>query len=198
ARQVGATDRTRKQRVTDEQGRIPLPFLRHRKADAARAVPRRVEHANPIAPEPQPSFVSFDIIKTVDRRLGIDGQADHLSLLLPALVQEVVVLVEPDGDAERLLRACDSRDVIEVRVRQEDVPDRQPLAPGRLEQQVHFVARIDDDSLTRLFAADHETVLVERLDGRAFQHHRSSLSHEPARPGSAPYEAWTPAPWISR
>jgi PleD family two-component response regulator len=59
----------------------------------------------------------------------------------------------------------DTGHVIDVRVRQQDVPDRQVLLRDELEQPVHFVTRIDDDPLSRARARDNEAVLVERPHG---------------------------------
>jgi hypothetical protein len=182
--QIGAPDRAGKQRVADEERDTLLRLLRvlrifpYRQAHAARAVSGRVQHANLVAAEPQRPL---PVIETIDRRLRSDREPEHLSLLLDTFVEEVVVAMEPDGHAEDLFRPRDARDVIEVRVRQENVADRQTPALHGREQLIHLVAGIHDDALMRVLAPDDESVLVEGLDRRVLQHHRSSVSHRPAR-----------------
>ena len=65
--------------------------------------------------------------------------------------------------------------MIEVRVRQEDVADRQTPALHGREQLIHLVAGIHDDALMRVLAADDESVLEEGLDRRVLQDHLNSV-----------------------
>ena len=61
--------------------------------------------------------------------------------------------------------------MIDVRVRQQDVADRQPALPGERQQRRHLVARIDQHRLLRLLAADDEAVLEEGTDGLTLNYH---------------------------
>jgi len=81
------------------------------------------------------------------------------------VVDEEVVLVQVNRHAEGGLRRGDSGDMIDVRVRQQDVQDLDGLLRNELEQPVHFVAGIDDDALARARTCDDEAVLVERSHG---------------------------------
>jgi CheY-like chemotaxis protein len=72
--------------------------------------------------------------------------------------------VEINRDVERSLGRGHSGDVIDVRMRQEDVADGQRFAPGVLEQRLHLVARIDQHRFTRVRTGDDEAVLEEGSD----------------------------------
>ena len=69
--------------------------------------------------------------------------------------------MQTDGHAERLFRRADAGDVIDMGVRQQDVANRQLVLVDRREQLADFVARIDDDCLPGVLAADDEAVLEE-------------------------------------
>ena len=81
-----------------------------------------------------------------------------------AVVEEQIVAVQVDRHAERALGRGDAGDVIDVRVRQEDVPNRQRPPLGERQQRRDLVARIDEHGLVRLLAADDEAVLEEGTD----------------------------------
>jgi len=55
-------------------------------------------------------------------------QAEHRSGLDGAFVQKQIITVQVDGNAERLLCGRDTGDMIDVRMRQQNVTDRQPIA----------------------------------------------------------------------
>lgn len=54
--------------------------------------------------------------------------------------------------------------MVHMRVRQQDVRDRNVLSRDELEESVDLVARVDEQSLARACARDDEAVLVERSD----------------------------------
>ena len=79
--------------------------------------------------------------------------------------------MEIDRRTDRLLRSGDAGDVIDVRVREQDVPNHERVPFGERDQPVDFVARIDQDGFARLLAADNEAILEERADGLALNYH---------------------------
>ena len=114
---------------------------------------------------------AFAVVEEVYRRLPRDPEAEEDALLHDAVVEELVLPVQSDGGAKRCLRAPNARDVVEMRVREEDVLDGQAEAVNRLEQLVDLVAWIDDDALVSALAADDVAVLHERLGSVGFQNH---------------------------
>ena len=75
------------------------------------------------------------------------------------------------GCVKRVLYCANARDVIDVRVGQQDVLDLETMVAYGSEEPVDFVARIDDHSLTGPLAADHESVLIEGRFGTHFDDH---------------------------
>src|SRR5262249_15843535 len=112
AGEIGAADRAGKERVADKERRGLVAIASDREAHAARTVPGGMEHAHLIPSESQRSFA---VIKAIDRRLRFDADPEHRALLDDAFVERVVGFVQPDRDAERLFRASDARDVVEMR-----------------------------------------------------------------------------------
>src|SRR5205823_10298731 len=84
------------------------------------------------------------------------------------LVNEQMGAVKVDGHAERALCGADSGDVIDVRGREQDVPDLERVLLDEGEQAGHFVSRIDQDRLAGLAARHDEAVLEERRRGLRF------------------------------
>ena len=152
----------------------------HRETDTARTVPGRVIDPGAVlaeAPRPLP------VVEEVHLRLRFDLQPEHLSLLHDRFVEEVVVPVQPDRHAQRLLRRADAGDVIEVRVRQEDVADVQHVLLRRLQEERRLVSGVDDDAFARLLAAKDVPVFEEGLHRAGFENHR-----EPVRPPFSHYQ----------
>ena len=101
------------------------------------------------------------------------------------------------GSAERLLRPGNAGDVIEMRVRQQDVRDVQARSVHRLDHLVDLVARIDDDRLARALAAKEVPVLVERRRGvRGEEHAKVCLMIRRCPPFPCP--TCTPRSGVSR
>ena len=111
------------------------------------------------------------LVEPVDRRLRLDLQAEHRAHLDRALVQEEIVLVQANRHIQCPLGGGHTGHMIDVRVRQQDVPDRQPAALGEGEQRRHLVARIDEDRFPGLLAADDEAVLEEGTNGLTLNYH---------------------------
>jgi len=98
-------------------------------------------------------------------------KAEHPALFDHAVVEELIVSVEPDVDAETRLRRTDTGDVVEMRVRQQDLRDVDSLAFGGVEKIGDFVARVDENSGASRGARDEVTVLVERRNGGGSNQH---------------------------
>ena len=106
-----------------------------------------------------------DCIELVDWRLGLDGQAEHCAGLDGPLVEEEIVAVEVHVDAERPLCGGDAGHVIDVGVREQNVPDVQRLALDVRQEFRYFIARVDENGLASFRTGHHEAVLEERTDG---------------------------------
>src|SRR5579864_4300793 len=79
--------------------------------------------------------------------------------------------MQVDRNAKRALRRGDTGDMVNVRVRQEDVPDREGVFLREREEPVHLVARIDEHRFACVLASDDEAVLEEGADGLALNEH---------------------------
>ncbi len=110
-------------------------------------------------------------VKLVDRRLRFDAQPEHVAGLDGALIQEQVVFMEVDRNIERPLRRRDARDVVDVGVGQQTVPDGQPMTLGERQQRRDFITRIDQDRFARFFTGHDEAVLEKRSDGLRLDQH---------------------------
>ncbi len=82
------------------------------------------------------------------------------------LVQEKIVAVEMNRDAEGTLGPASPADVIDVRVRQQDGACRQPFTLDEGQQFLDRITRIDEHGLTRSLASDDVAVGHERTAGR--------------------------------
>lgn len=162
AGQIGATDTSRKQRIAHEEIGAALTGPSDFQTDSARAVPRRVMHAHLVLTERN---LLLRTVVTVDRRqVGIDLEAEPKAHRHRVLVEEQVVAMQMDRRTERALRNADARHVVDMRVGQQDVRDRDAFARDELQQAVHLVAGIDEQTLTRACARHNVAVLVERSD----------------------------------
>ena len=161
SRKVGPADRSGEQRVADEEVVAGLQLHPDLQADTAGAVARRVMrrgHAlakrDHLARHKEP----------VDWRLRFDLQSELPSHLNRSFVEEQVVAMQVNGDVERALRRGDTRDMVDVTVGQEDVPNRERPLAGDVEQVGDLVAWIDEYGLAGVRACHQEAVLEERLD----------------------------------
>ena len=115
-------------------------------------------HPGPVLAKPPRSFT---VIKEVDVRLWIGRHSEHLPLLHHSLVEEQIALVQADGRTKRLLRGSDSRDVVDMGMREEDVFDGELVALDSGKKFRHFVAGVNDYGLTGVLAADDKPVFIE-------------------------------------
>jgi hypothetical protein len=87
------------------------------------------------------------------------------------IVEKQIVVVQVHRHVERQLGDRDAGDVVDVRVRQQNVLDVEVMVADRTEQLVHLVSGIDDDRLAGTRTADDEPVLVKRRLGPHFDDH---------------------------
>ncbi len=165
---IGPADRAREERVTDEQIEPLVVFRTHLKTHAAWRVTRGLVDADQVVSE-RDGFAT--LIRAIWWWLTLHVKSEHESLLNDGVVQGTVCVVEPHWRLERRFGAADPGDVIEMRVGQQNVRDRQPRELNRRDHVVNFVAWIDDDGLARGFAAQDVAVLVERRRGMSRQQH---------------------------
>jgi hypothetical protein len=129
---------------------------------------RCVVHRNLVLTELDPLI---RCVETIDPGLRLDAQTEHQSLLHNSVVQKVVVLVQPHGDAEGPLRCRNAGDMVEMRMGEQDLFRVELMALQGVQQISHFVAGIDDDSLTGLLASQDEAILEKRRNGVCFDEH---------------------------
>ena len=111
------------------------------------------------------------VVVDIDRRLPIDLQPEHRTRFDRVLVQEHVVAVQIYRHAQRCFGRRDTGDMIDMRVGEEDMTDREVAAGGKRQEALHFIARIDVHGFACVLAADDEAVLHERPHGAALDYH---------------------------
>jgi CheY-like chemotaxis protein len=155
---VGSADRAGEQRIADEQLLAGLALFSDLQTDAAGAMTGGVMG---------PRFVLTKRdhlpgrIEDVDWRLSLDGQPERGARLNDMLIQEKVVTMQIDRDAKSVFRGTDTGHMIDMRVRQENVANRQRVPPDKRQQSLDFVAGINQEALARLLAGDDEAVFEE-------------------------------------
>ena len=102
------------------------------------------------------------LIEVVDWRWGVNPQSEQQSVLDRLLVEKQIVAMEVDRQIERAFCRSDAGDVVDVRVRQQNMRQHDVLTDSKLEQRVHFIAGIDQHAFARARTRHHETVLEER------------------------------------
>ncbi len=168
ARQVGSADRSRKQRVADEQIVATLSHLANLQADPAGAVSWRAVHSRLVVAE------RHDLsgrIELVHRWQGIDVKPEHRALFDGPLVQEEIVTVQVDRRAECALGGRDAGDVIDVGMGEQNGAHRQEVPAGERQQCGHLIPRINHDGLSRPLAGDDKAVLEEWSNRLGLDYH---------------------------
>ena len=166
--QIGAADRSSKERVADEEIRSTGSNPANLKTYAARAMSRRVMPCHLVIAEGDLLSV---FVKNVDWWWWFDPQAEQPAHLDGAIIEKKIVAVQIDRCATGTFGRRHSRHVIHVGVREEDVPDRELFAVRGVEKLLHFIAGIDHDGFSCLLAAEDETVLEERTDRTRLNYH---------------------------
>ena len=161
--QIRASDRTRKQRVADEQVCGGAIGRSDGQADAPRAMSGRVANVNGLTPE-------FDrlvrLVEPIDRRLSPDVEPEHSSVRDHIVVQEEIGRVKPDGHIERRFHVFHASDVVDMGMREQNRARIHAGSAYSRNQLRRFIARVDDHGLAGRLARDHEAVLEERRDRR--------------------------------
>ena len=92
-------------------------------------------------------------------------KAKHRALLRQAIDPELIARMWPDdGQLQSLGQLARAAGVVDVRVREPDLAEREPQALDFC-QQVEIAARVDDGGLAGGIAPDDGTVLLEGRDG---------------------------------
>ena len=141
--------------------------------DASRRVARRLVHA-----EAQLSHVELLTRRelAVRRRLRLDAKAEHQPLLHDGVVQKAIGGMQVDGQrAERLPHRAHARDVVDVRVGQQNRRQVQAIRTHTRDQRSGALAGIDGDRLAGLSTHEEQRVLVERRGGKRLQTHCSEF-----------------------
>lgn len=170
ARKIRAPDRAGKQRVSDKEIAClhAVCGLSDLQADTAGTMARRVVWPDLAIAEGE--YLSR-VIKRIDgRERRTWRQAEHPRLIVCPLVEEQIVRVKPDRNVQCALGRGNSRDVIDVRVREKDVGERDPGAARIRQQRVNLVAGIDEHAVLRPRTGDNEAVLEEGRDGPALDY----------------------------
>ena len=171
ARQVGAPDRSGEQRISHEEMRSGLALLSQLKTHAAWSVTGRVMYADLVVAKTQ----GAQVVKDVDWRRLFDREAEHLPLLDRLLVQRQIVFMEIDAGVQCVFDERDARNVIDVRVRKQDMRHFETVILNRAKQCASPITRIDDDAFARALAADDEPILVKRRAGPDLENHSITI-----------------------
>ena len=112
-------------------------------------------------------------VERVDGRLWLDAKSEQQPAFDDAVVQKKVVAMQVHRHTKGFFCGRNACHVVDVRVRQQDVANRQPVALDEGEESLNLIARIDEDRVARLFAGDHEAVLEKRTNCLGFENHRA-------------------------
>src|SRR5690606_7658291 len=124
------------QRVADEQLARCLVAAPNRQAHAAGTMARRMPRLYDVPAKRQ---ADITVEESIDRRLALDLEPEHLSLFDDAVVEKQVLAVQPDWHAERGFRAAHAGDVVEVRVRQQNRLDVGCRTPDDAKELIDLV-----------------------------------------------------------
>lgn len=161
--QVGSTDAAGKERVADEQVHASLAWTANLEAHASGTMSWCVVHTHFVLAEG--NLLVRSVVAVDRRQIGIDVESEEAPLCDGLLVEKLIVAVQMNRRVQCTLRHADTRHVVDVCVREQDVGDGDALFGDEFEQTVHFVARIDQHALACASAGDDEAVLVEGGDG---------------------------------
>ena len=103
-------------------------------------------------------------VEVVDWWLRFDTQAKEPSVLDGFFVQEQIVAMQRYGHVERSLGSRNTGDVVDMRVRQKDLRQRDSFTSGKLEQARDFVPWIDEHAFPRPRTGDDESIFEEWAD----------------------------------
>jgi CheY-like chemotaxis protein len=101
------------------------------------------------------------VVEAIDRRRLFDMEAKHASLLDSMFVERQIVSMEIHRCRRRVPGCRHSGDVIDVRVRQENMPDVELVCRDGGKEIIDLVARIDHNGFAGSLTANHEAILVK-------------------------------------
>ena len=147
-------------------------MLSNLQADAAGTVTGRVV---------RPHFTGSErddlarLVIGVDRRRRLDAHAEHHTRLHRLLVEKQIVAMQINGHTQRTFGRRHAGDMIDVRVGEQDVADRQFLPLGKRQQAANLIAGIDEHRLARRIAPDDEAVFQELSNRLPLNYHDRSM-----------------------
>lgn len=100
---------------------------------------------------------------------GRGRHAQPLGLQREALVERHVGFVEQRFRARHMPKLGESSDVVDMTVRRHDRGDGEAAAIERLADPFHFVARIDDDRLSRFGVTENDAVTLQGADRKRLE-----------------------------
>ena len=135
----------------------------------ARRVPRAMQHLELELAHRDPVALMQPAVGR--ERLG-GWEAEHLRLGGHLLDPEQIALMRPlDGDARAPRELRGGARVVEMRVGDEDLLEREPVALENRQHPRQLTARVDDGRAARGLAPQHRAVLLERRDRDDFETH---------------------------
>ena len=167
ARKVSSSDGACEQRVADQQVRSDLACLPNLQTDASWAVAGGMVYPDFVVSEAD----RLQVVETVNRRRLFDVETKHASLLDSVFVERTIVSMEMHRCDQRALRCRHAGDVIDVCVRQKDVPDVELVRRDGGKKVIDLVARIDNNGFAGSLAANHEAIFVKRWSLASFENH---------------------------
>src|SRR5436190_10398748 len=136
ARQIGPSDRSGKQRIADKE-LFPAAVARpDGQAHAPGAVTRRGQYVDDVAAELE---LQSWLVVAIDRRWCFNAEAEQLALADCVVIQELVIAMQPDRRVERGLRPADAREMVEMRVCQQDRLHGHPMGVDGVEEVADLV-----------------------------------------------------------
>lgn len=118
----------------------------------------------------------FDDVAVLDvflylGRAAVDVEAQELTLHRDVVVEKLIGFVQADGTAAGFVQRTGGADVVDVRVRVNQVFEREALFANHLSDAFALVSGIDDDGFAGLWIRDERAVALKGPDGKGFNEH---------------------------
>ncbi len=119
------------------------------------------------------------VVETIDRRRRLHLDTEKRPVLDGVVVEKQILFVQVNGDVLVALGPRHTGDMIDVRMREQDVREIEALPIHDVEQSIDLVSRIDEHSLARPFAGEHEPVFHEGRHRRLVHQHQGRIAESP-------------------
>ena len=165
APEIGATDALHEERIARKQD---IAIAREMKRRTAGRMAGRVDHTHL-------DTLACDCIaiahETVDNTALRRGHTDPLRLHVQLFEKEKIGFVNCRGGAEAFLQILNGTDVIDVRMRANDLLCAQAVLFQPREDFRGIIAGIDDDRLARVLITKDGAVTAQQSDRKGFDNH---------------------------